>query len=321
MESFDDSFVTWLRPAGVIDSGEVVTARKAVATQLSEGGPDWSELVLAAHGKLHPALQEQIEQRLRDADPTHTNGRKHLVELVAAAGLMRTMEMGANGSVLIALMILSARFASYKPMIKSMVDRAELVISQASGRSRTRLPMKRVTSRTNDADTDQQVRALAGRLEQAIGHFDTQLQLLNEEIDILWWSRSGLNSSGEAWTEMAPVKRAVSATAEVAEFIVDYPITGAVFEILRGVVEAPAKKTATVLDVAEEVSDSSIPRIDGSAPLLPLLSAGRIVRDYPTESRAGIIEAEVWVAADRKIKIDEIPAQLLREIAIAESYK
>lgn len=322
MEAFDQAFNSWMQPAGVVHSPEVVNARKALALGLRDADVDDYELVLAAFGEVGDNVRATVETRLQESDPTHTRGKKHLVELLCASAVMSAMERSDRQAVDLALLVGSALFRGMKPGIKSLALAAADEMASAAARSRARLASKKITPRaqaaasTEDLDASA-IRAVANRLEQAIGHFDSQLQLLNEEVDVLWWARSGRSASGKPWDEMSELERSVQATAEVSKLVVEFPITGAVYEVLRGIAEGQSQGSATFADICEVASDQEqLPTIDRSWWLLPILSGVRIARTYPAKARAGVTSSELGIDSAVVHKINDIPEQLLRELAI-----
>ena len=323
METFDQSFNSWMHPAGVVNIAEVVNARKVVALGLRDTGVDAYTLVLAAFGKVDDEVRVTVEQRLQDNDPTHTPGKKYLVELLCASAVMSAMERADKQAVDLAMLVSSALFRGMKPRIKSMAESAAYVMAAAAARSRARLAPKKIGPRVQAAsspeafDAAAAVSALTTRIEGAIRHFDSQLQLLNEEVDVLWWARSGRSASGSLWVERTELERAIWATAEVSELVIEFPVTGATFEVLRGIVNGPKGKSENFAEICKVASVATqIPSVENSRWLLPILSGIRIARTYPADARAGIITTELGLDAEVKFKIIDIPEQLLRELAI-----
>lgn len=311
-----------MQPAGIVTSSEVVAARKTVTQNLRDKDVSDYDLILASFGVLSDEVREKAEARLQEHDPTHAPGKKNLVELLCASAVMSGLEADNDQAVDLALLAESAMFRGMKPRIKSMPEAVATVISRSAARSRSRLQSKKPSERTQVPDQSEPIdpaaiNALSARIEKAIAHFDLQLQLLNEEVDVLWWARSGRSESGQRWSDLSESDRAVEATAEVAALAISYPITGAVFEVLRDVVDGPKRKSETLLNIAILASAASaFPTLDESRLLLPLLSATRIARTYPEDARGGVIAAELKLDSATQFKIADVPGQLLRELAI-----
>jgi len=324
LETLDQAFNSWMQPAGVTNSPEVVSARKSVALDLRDADVDAHDLVLAAFGEVKEALRETVELRIQERDPTHTPGKRNLVRLICASAVMSAMERADDLAVDLALLAGSALFRGMKPGIKSLPDAVAEVSGIAALRSRKRLAPKKASSRVQAATSPENVdaatvNALASRLEQAISHFDSQLQILNEEVDVLWWARTGRSASGEPWVDLPALERAVQATAEVSRLVVDLPATGAVFEVLRGVAVGPKKKTEDFSEICRVASaQDQLPSIDSSRWLLPVLSGVRIARMYPAEARAGVTSTELGLDSNLNFNIIDVPEQLLRELAIVQ---
>jgi hypothetical protein len=151
-----------------------------------------------------------------------------------------------------------------------------------------------------------------------IAHFDLQLALLNEEVDVLWWARRGRSDAGRAWSDMGHVDRAVIATSEVARLISNLPVTGAIFEVLGEVADAPDRKTVSLLDAGRVIATASFELPSSPHPLVPLLSSGSIAAGYRETSQAGVVETQIQLDPERKVRVADIPEQLLREVAIAK---
>jgi hypothetical protein len=322
METFEHEFNAWMRPAGIVDSSEVVSARKSVALGLRDDDIDDYDLVLAAFGRLDDELRELVETRLQQSDPTHATGKKNLVELLCASAVLSAMERMDEQSVDLALLTQSAIFRGMKPRVKALSGAAASVMATAAARSRERVIPRKVSARAQAAASSETVdvaaiNALATRLEYAIGHFDSQLQLLNEEVDVLWWSRTGRDSNGKSWSEYSELERAIGATIELAELLAELPATGAVFEVLREITDGSKRRFETYGEVCVALAAlEPTAQVDSSFWLLPLFSGARIVITYPEDARAGVALAELGLENDLKIKVVDIPEQLLREMAI-----
>lgn len=296
----DAHLATWLRPVGVDSSDARLAMRRAAVDAMQDrlAGQAAVDCVLAAHGILdndaRDWLGELIEEFDDEFDPV---GKDGLLKHVAAASVAGALsDPTRDGQLLVALLVQSSDFIGAKPVVGPLLELAVEARAAAVGRQRGlsdalgERPTKRTARPTvldeaaaYDASTMNKVlseirasvKQLSDRVDDVHRAASRSDENQREELETLWWSYSGYSSVlSKPWAEVTgAADRATRAAAELADISVAPPAASprTLLEIALGDLAATLTTVRELASAACEI-ESVNPKVQGSSPLLPILS-------------------------------------------------
>lgn len=347
--------------SSTMDEARVATLRACIE---GLGGPesavrDLSLLVRAAHRQTTLQDLEELDELLGGCAPTYI-GDQNAEELQTICGAalvfaMSKVSMDANASatrraVRAALLVESAEFGGREPILTELRVASRACLADSSRRARQRLSTDtaaKAVARLSKLPPEQEatpdpalmyklivqrdgaIATLASRLESLVAAFNGRLAVMDEEIDVLWWARSGVSrTTGERWDSMSDLNRAIVAGVEVAALVKQAPATLGTLAVLDSVVcpalDAAGQGVTThevfgLLDILGAVHELDVELVaaDGD-PFLPLASGLSQFHRYKGDATAtaAAIQAEELVADAMRVNGRQIAEQLLRERAI-----
>jgi hypothetical protein len=321
-----NNLATWLASVSLESSPQSISARKETALELaSKIAP--SDLVESAYFAPVSTVVDLAETELLAKDETHVSGKnRELVRVLASAAILVQIT-DDNAGTLFPLLSQSARFMGGSAPLDELDVCVDEIVAATARRSRARVALaapsptvKKLSTTAVDAAPESESTgnvALAHRVEELARTFQSRLDLLDEEVDALWWSKRNRTESGDKWKSLDPVERAVRATLEVIQLVRHYPPTKALIEVLSEVVDSGSKETTDLTSVAVVVANAGwVGTSQGR--LIPISTAVRLVQEHEGNEAAiaELIRASLPIAADFQFPLSELPEQLLREISI-----
>jgi hypothetical protein len=312
----------------MLEPNEALVALRASAIQkLVEDEVEPFALVTVAFGRGTDDERRMVSDVVQAFDPTHSVKDVVLIDHIAAASLLYAFAGGGAYPTLLAMLVESAAFAGWTPVITEVAPRATefSFASSRSARSRTELK-KQPATRLATEDLQEAVKAInAGsrRVEDFVGVLSRRIEAMDEELNVLWWSRSErTRTTNDDWDMLTPIGRQVAAALDLASLTT---LPGPAAPSMLGVLaeKAFAKKAkadqVSVLDFAVESKDRVGAELGGApgSPLLPLLTAAVTAKSYESEvaSIPGVLRiARIDPEALRPLQ--DVGAQVLRELLI-----
>lgn len=335
----------WFRDVSPsIDEARLATLRSCV-TGLASAGIELPVLVRAAHGVADGAALDALDTELLACTPTYAADRlKEELCRIAAAALIFVMLTPASGAderraVLTALMVESAAFTGLVPVLPDLTTASKHCLDRSSRVARARLSnetmVKAVTKLasvpsdegTPDEDRmfeliierDRAINTMIARIEGLVRSFNERLDLMDEEVDVLWWARSGTAMSiDQSWAGLTPLDRAVVAAHEVKGLVKHQPPTRATWAVLAAVVDG-AESSHPVVEVLAALDRHEIVLSDKTSgtlnPLANGLAAYRRLNGV-ADVVSGQLEAEGLFPIGTAVTAQAVAEELLREWAI-----
>jgi hypothetical protein len=246
--------------------------------------------------------------------------------LVAAAILARTMERHDDSTAVAAGAVLSAEFAGLEFAVAELPDLARAAVSERFRKLRGRLPpvpMRAEADDTSGAD------ALARWLVTLEDNFDTRLDAVNEELDILWWAFAAQDSGDRlGWNEARSAEKLLSAGRQMADLHRFNGEIPSAREIAKRVIGAVGSEEYALADVVPPgAMEVQIPGLIGE-PLLPILTCAAAYGSGADEHSDFALEPwRDWAGTAREQGVDpsmrrrgdEIVAQTVRELLLARA--
>lgn len=327
-------------------------ARLAMLTSCVEGLAD-SELdlpllVAAAHGDGDASVLDAMDEALVACTPTYPADRAkdELCTMAAAALilLMSTTRMtsGAESekeAILTALFVQSSTFAGGAPVLNDLTVAAERCLTDRASAARARLSNETAARAVaklaksereegaQDLETlhalvqerDAAIGILARRLEQLVESFNHRLNLLDEEVDILWWARSAVSSTnGTPWVELQPLDRAVIAVMEIEQLVKEMPPTSGTLAVLTSVVDS-GEATYDFIDLLIALDAAQVVlKAEYGDRLMPLANGLSVYRRFQGERDVINKALDASGAFGRKatFSAQDLAEQFLRERSI-----
>lgn len=332
----------WFRDLSpAVDEFRLATLRSCVIG-LASAGVELPLLVRAAHGVADREVLDALDAELLACTPTYAADRlkEELCRIAAAALIvaMITPEDGAEEhAVLVALMVESAAFTGLVPVLADLTAASRHCLERSSRTARARLSnetsvravsrLAKVPSEEPDEDRmfeliverDRAINGVVARIEELVRSFNRRLDLMDEEIDVLWWGRSDASALVDRpWAAMAPLERAVIAAREVNGLVKHQPPTRGTHAVLAAVVD-DAETRYPVVEVLAALDRQEIALPDEVDDVLSPLAAGLATYRRlhgSTDVVPGVLEAAGLFRADAEFTGQAVAEQLLREWAI-----
>lgn len=327
----------WLQPFSVTSNAETLAERRRLVTGLADDvALDPHTLVAAAHGH---GIGESLGAAIGRIDGSViVDGQDQLAATLAAAALVvRLTDTGRDDRTVSALLVQSAGFIGLEPAVPDLPAAAAIVLAGLARRERHRAEAAETTrevrnllasagSSAEDVDDsaaslkkavlqrDQALRALAKRVETLVTWTESRLALVDEELDILWWSRGGRSlTTQEPWERLPPPQRAAVAASELGRLLAQVPAPPSARSILRTTMGADADTETPIVAV---VAAMQCPEGARRLPLTPLSTFALIAAELgggEEEAAARLFAKTVPMDADARRPLIEAAEQVLRE--------
>lgn len=331
-----------MRPFALVPDPGLLSARRACVEMLATTTTyPASALVAAAHWELPAAAQPAFVAVVREADASFVYDQSPGLgaALAAAAVIVRLAE--DDESALVALLVESARFLGHTPAVAAVSDAAAETLHRLGRGRRQRLKITDTPKEVRAAiagapklDTsmenwdkvrailsarDSAINAIARRTEKLAEQLEARLQLVEEELDLLWWTRAVLasNIDDEPWESVPAPRRAALAAQQVADRLAYQPAPSGTESLLGFALGADADDEHALGEVAQELlPPQGAPR----DPLLPMSTFRSVADVVGPEDRKAIHAAvnnlEFEVPYKLKAPLVDLAEQALREIEI-----
>ncbi|MEI5672149.1 MULTISPECIES: GTPase-associated system all-helical protein GASH [unclassified Nocardioides] len=250
----------WLQPVlPIVNEGTIELARSWVTALAVAEDAYIEDLARAAFGKADPAQVRTLETSLAAATSTYApEGKTELIAHLSAAALIHLLEEESAASAAIASRCESLLFLGWTPVLAALPERVRATTEASARKVRERVvldatiraPRKRSAEAGAELDETDKLAAtlndvhnwvgrVVDRIDAVVGQFNERLDLLDEEVDALWWARSGTSSTtGEVWTDLPALRRTVMATTEVTTIVGPHPPTAGTLTVLDQVIAA-----------------------------------------------------------------------------------
>ncbi len=304
-------------------------AAKTVAATMSV-----LDIVAAAYAAPAPGAREAVETAVRAADDAWLPGRRDQVLAVVASVAALEVLRDEDRKILAALACGAGRHLGYTPALATVQLQEHAVLGEAAVAAREREPLSVAGAAHRKLLTGEDslegvagvsaLRAMARRFEEVVAFTNRRLGQLDEELNVLWWSRADREeSSGELWSEMSPVKRSVRAALEVESLIEYTPPTRGIVEVLRGKVgDLSDEAMATLASLRPYLIDTIHSASPESHHLLPLSSLATIGARYEqADVAAGVLLTETGLDIQMAIPVSGLAEQVVREYAILKELR
>jgi hypothetical protein len=319
----------WIEPASIEITDASLAKFEQIVSILSDHA-DRELVVLAAHGEFERGKRDVLDEIAASVDSTYVAGRRDelIAHLAAAAVAERLLEEPSERSTSDALLVQSARFIDLKPTVSELRSLAESAATKAAANERERPALKGITPAMRKAvagdgttieENAQGIAAIARGVETLIANSHKRFELMDEEINTLWWARRTTSStSGVLWSEMSELERPVFAARDVINFAKYLPASPAIVSLAEQVGGLSTSKVQ-LTDLLAKVLEA-FPRAAGTSRFTPLFTGAKILGQYSDEPEvaAGVMKG-IGVNPKLKVRFDQIAAQLLREHAILAS--
>jgi hypothetical protein len=335
-----DRLALWLQPFSITPNADALAERRRLVTGLARDdeltalplmatacGMDEGGIVSEAIGRIDGSVVLEGQQRL-------------VATLATAAVAVRLDEVGNENATLLALLSQSASFVGLElavPEVHRLADaalagqvrgvRQRAQPAEAASEIRTLLKNASTSAIAADAtaaainkavtERDRALRAVAQRVDSLVGWAEARLELLEEELDLLWWSRRGRSRDDQPWETLPPAQRAAVCAGELADLLAHAPAPSSVRSLLREALGADADIETLIVDVATAFVPVDNP---GRHPLLPLTTYAGIVAELgvdEAEAVSRLFGKVVELPGDGRRPLIESAEQVLRERHIA----
>jgi hypothetical protein len=318
----------WLRPVAANLTAETLGRRKMAVEEAAAQVRPIDDLVLAAHGELSDGVSAALEEILSATDDTFAaDGTKDLlVSIIAAGACLLLLPQPSIEARQVALLTQSARFLGLKPVVSDLEPVAMATYVRYSRQSRQRVAVKTTPAAVKKAleqdlanGSSSAITAVAKRLEEVVAQLEQRVGYMDEEIDVLWWSRRQFSRIANApWTTLTVLDRSIASALEVTQLVTSQPVTQGTLEVLAEVVDAQPEDMSTLVEIAAVLARLSPTPSTTRSRLLPLHSVASIVNQYGDGNVTVIDVAKTTLLLDAQmtIDVDRVAEQILLEISI-----
>lgn len=335
----------WLRPVLATIDDETMNRSRTWVVALADADDVYIEdLAKAAFGKASPELIDSLERTIAAAAPTYApEGKATLVAHLAAASLLHIVDGGADPAVDVTCHCKSLLFLGWTPVISDLPARLEAFCEENARAVRTRVPLdgtirpprKRSNGggpATDDisalsasvANADALLAKTLDRIEKVVEQFNDRVALLDEEIDALWWARSDRSATtGQAWTDLDTLPRAILAGIEAAAIVGVHMPTAGTLTVLNQII-GTSGETYDLIDVIAALRDvgwSGASSDDDAAPFRPLAAGIALTTrfgDDPVVVGAAL-RSSLQLPDGHQVSARSVAHQLLNENALRSS--
>lgn len=323
-DSFTNRLAVWLAPASIqLAVEQLEKYALAVRTVADQGAtPD---LIEAAHGVLSDAARSAITEALVAYDPAFVfQDKDELLTRLAGASTVLLLERGDADATMAALFMLSARFVGLQARLEELPRLADNVIRLAGAATRlrnhvTRAGRKSLPEGAEPTEIVSIVNSVLRRTYDTLSEMDKRLELMDEEVNALWWARADVSHSrGVRWDSMQPLDRILTASLELQSIIAFYPPTSAQSALLRDVGGVDSGDIS-LTDIGKALGATAVAEKRGGK-LLPIVTAASLWRDYDGDSvTVGALLRKSGFDPKQKFALGDIGEQLWRESYLADS--
>lgn len=335
----------WMSPFTVTMNAESLAERRQVVEGIAAATEiDADALVAAAHGHFSENSIDSLSSVVQTIDPSILLAEKpDFAAALCGAAVAKRLDIEGDDRdsvVMNALLVLNARYLRLTPSIASLAQLATAALVD-SGR-RVREPLEptdtpkevrgllggatRVAADASDLSEvlkavksrDAALNALARRVEGLVPLLEDRLELVEEELDLLWWGRRGTSGVEDIpWEAIEPAQRACVAASEVAARITRLPAPPLARALLRQALGQEADAEFTIAAVASHMPAEGL---STQKRLLMPLSTFRAIAESVGNDQQSIAAAIVRTAPDlpatEERPLIETAEQALRELQI-----
>ena len=335
----------WLRPVLPAVDAETIEQCRSWVLALAESEAVYTEdLARAAFGRASEDVVRTFETVLAEATATYSpEGKSQLISHLAGATLLHLVDDGGGAAIDIVSRCESLLFLGWVPVIEALPIRIRAFAGAEARRTRERIPvdptLKAVRKRTSadGAELDETQRLTArleetqsllnraiDRLSTVVDQFNARLDLLDEEIDALWWARSERSArTGHRWSTLGTLDRTVLASIEVADLVGSRLPTAGTSAVLTQVIGTPEEAFSLIEVVAalHQVGwTGSPPDRETRAPFRPLATGIALMKQFnsDTDVVAKALNASLSVPDGHTVTAKAVALQLLNENALQD---
>lgn len=349
MSDAENRLPGWVRDVNLEPGASRIDAIQGAATDLSTPKDDTEilDLVLLAHGRSSGEALASVASALREHGESSAVREGDLVaSITAAAATAFAMEADAETAVPFGLAVRSAHFVGLQPAVPELDVLARAGLAGASKAQRRRVKLSVVAADVDTALKDwttleegqaaqtqnlnsareaveKATKAVAGVTSRALPAITHRFDVLEEELDVLWWAFGGFSELAAKPLKSVPEQAAgCVAGIELATHTARRAPLQADRAILSRILQSRADKAtdlrralpAAVKAVGDTWTDHPL----GGHPLLPVLSS---LAEYRALGQKPLwIESvrERWgIDATLATTVLDLAEQVSRELLIA----
>ncbi len=336
----------WLRPVlPTVDEETMELCRSWVAALAESESVTAQDLARAAFGKASRELTGTLETVIANTTATYSPGGKaELISHVSAAALLHCFDKSSAHAIEMMACCESLLFLGWVPVIGDLPARLYAFADAQARRTRERIPLgvttrlaRKVVASGGDTDEDKIQRLSADlsevhqllnratkRLDAIVAQFNDRLALLDEEVDALWWARSGFSSTtGQAWSSLSSLERAILAGIEVADIVGSRPPTAGTLVVLDQAIGS-SDETFDLVDVVVALGRAGWTgrpaRNKSHAPFRPLATGIASMSEFndDTDVVSKALSASLLIPGGHKVSPSAVARQLLTENALQD---
>jgi hypothetical protein len=323
----------WLEPYVVDLTEPVLAARAAAVNDLAADltGTTVLRMVAAAHGsELADVDRDWLAEVARAHDDTFVaQGRDGLLGVLAAAAVWVGLNKPASPRrAALGYAVECAAFCGLVPKIDGLQSEADRALHDTAiaVRRRTALPtnakamvastMEKAAAEEGTDEAVAAINALAKHVDTAFTTLRTRQALIDEELDLLWWSAQGSNSRGVAWATMKPAVRALNAAKELQAKSGSYVLPPAGPALLDTALKQAAKTEMSIADFVKAAPDASVPA--SRFTLLPITACRSVIGDVGVadDTWKALVTRTIGVDLTTMHSLHAIAQQVARELVI-----
>jgi len=323
-DDFSNRLAGWLTPASLQLTVEQLEIYQLAVRDVADKGPT-ADLVEAAHGILSDEARARLARAVVARDPTFVSRDKdELLTRLAGASIMLLLEREAPEGTTAALLIQSARFIGLTARLDELPRLADAVVNAAGAATRLRNHVARSGRKTlaegaDVAEAVSVVNSVLRRTYDTLADMDKRLELMDEEVNALWWARAQVShSKGVRWDSMEPLDRVLTASLELQDIIAFYPPTAAQSALLKDV-GGDDSGEVSLTHVGKALRSTEVAEKRGGS-LLPLVTAANLWREHDGDSKVvGALLKKAGFDPKQEFALRDIGEQLWRESHLADS--
>ncbi|MEJ7785136.1 MAG: GTPase-associated system all-helical protein GASH [Solirubrobacteraceae bacterium] len=333
----DQHLAGWLEPYTTDLTEHTLAVRTAAAVDITRqiSGNTVLRAVQCAHApELSADDRQWLGEVVQDHDDTFVNaGKDGLLGMLAAAAVASVLsERPGRRRALIAYAVKSAAFCGMTPKLLELPGLADRALHETAIAVRRRTPisgsakavLKAEQEKAAAASAEEEVAdesqvglaALAAHIDTVVVTINARQAMVDEELDLLWWSAQGSNARGERWSSMPPAVKALEAARELQQKSASYVLPPASSALLDAALGRSANTEMTIADFVKAAPD-----VVGDAPrssLLPLLACGSVIDELGNsdDSWKTVILRSPGVDVTSSHSLGDIAMQAAREFVM-----
>lgn len=337
-----DRLAIWLRPFSITPNADALEERRRLVTDLA--ADDELEPLTLASATYGQDPGGTVAEAIRRIDGSIVvEGSEQLVAAFAAAAVaVRLADADCADVILLGLLVQSANFLGLEPPVAELPEVAARSLFRSARRERQRpepgdlareIRALLTPPRSNGAapesaeavqespaalvklarERDQALRAVARRVDALVGWTGSRLALVEEELDLLWWSRRGRSLNDEPWDSLTPPRRAAISATELAALLAQLPAPPSARSLLREALGMDAEVETPIIDVARAMVPSDQLRRHPLLPLTTFLAIAADLGESEADAIARVFERTVPLSIATTRPLIDIAEQVLRE--------